>query len=234
MRGIYPTSIPEDGDYSPLQLGKDCLALIEAFGEHSAFVMGHDWGAMSAYAAANLDGAAIKRMSTIAIPHPRAIRPNMRLMRRGWHFGFLAIPVVAEVVARWNNFALLDHFERVWSPGMRPDPKLRDSFKRAYGEPGSLKAALGYYRSLSLTFAGVGGHRRHDREILLRKTAVPTLCFAGNQDGVFDESVFDRTPEAFTGFYELVKMPHVGHFPHLERPEEFVEKTLEFFREARS
>src|SRR4051794_15549993 len=39
-RGIYPTEIPADGDYSPLQLGRDVLALMQAFGEERAFVLG--------------------------------------------------------------------------------------------------------------------------------------------------------------------------------------------------
>jgi pimeloyl-ACP methyl ester carboxylesterase len=231
MRGIYPTTIPKDENYSPLELGRDALALIEALGERRAFIIGHDWGAMAAYAAANLNAASVAKMITIAIPHPRAVSINVSLMLGGWHFAFLSIPFLAELVARWRDFGLLQHFRRAWSPSMPLNSTLMDSVKRAYSQPGSLKAALGYYRAFPLVFAGIGGQRRHDREILLRKTSVPTLCFAGNEDGVFDEAVFDRTPEAFTGAYELVKMKGAGHFLHLECSKEFFEKALAFLRD---
>ena len=230
-RGIYPTAIPGDNDYSPLQLGRDALALIEALGESRAVVLGQDWGAMSAYAAASLDPAAVARMITAAIPHPRAIRMDPRLMFRGWHFAFLTIPGISEFAARWNNFALLEHFLHAWSPGMKIDPRLLALVKSAYSEPGCLKAALGYYRSMPLTFAGIG-RRRKDRDILFSRTSVPTLCFAGLEDGVFDEAVFDRTPEAFTGPYELVKMQHAGHFLHLQQPAEFASRVLAFVGES--
>jgi pimeloyl-ACP methyl ester carboxylesterase len=152
------------------------------------------------------------------------------LMWRGWHCALLSIPGISEFAARWRNFALIEHLQRAWSPGMRLDPQLLELVKSSYSEPGCLEAALGYYRSLPLTFAGMG-RRRRDHAILFSRTSVPTLCFCGMDDGVFDGTVFDRTPEAFTGPYELVKMSHAGHFLHLERPGEFVAKVIDFVRQ---
>src|SRR5213078_1539062 len=43
MRGYFPTAIPSDGRYDADTLGRDALALIEALGEESAVVVGHDW-----------------------------------------------------------------------------------------------------------------------------------------------------------------------------------------------
>src|SRR5947209_9869516 len=54
MRGYFPTAIPADGKYDSETLGRDALALIEALGEKQAVVVGHDWGASAAYAAAAL------------------------------------------------------------------------------------------------------------------------------------------------------------------------------------
>src|SRR6185503_17526438 len=33
MRGYHPSDIPADGDYAPVTLGRDVLALMDAFGE---------------------------------------------------------------------------------------------------------------------------------------------------------------------------------------------------------
>ncbi len=74
LRGYHPTSIPADGDYSALALGRDVLGLIEALGRAQATVIGHDWGAYASYAAANLAPERVTRLVTAAIPHPRAGR----------------------------------------------------------------------------------------------------------------------------------------------------------------
>src|SRR5262245_36918533 len=52
MRGYSPTKTPADGSYSALNLGRDVLELIKVLGESQAIVIGHDWGAFAAYAAA--------------------------------------------------------------------------------------------------------------------------------------------------------------------------------------
>jgi pimeloyl-ACP methyl ester carboxylesterase len=229
-RGIYPTSVPPDADYSPVRLGQDVLALIEAFGEQTAVIIGHDWGAISAYAAANIDPVRVTKIVTIAIPHPRAIRMNFHLLRRGWHFALLSIPLLAEFVARRNDFALLDYLRRSWSPDMRPSTEQVARLKRSYREPGTLPAALGYYRALLPAFAAIGRSGKESHEILFRKTTVPALTFAGIGDGVFDEATFERTSEAFTGHYKLIKSKG-GHFLHLEPFEQcFEQLVLDFLR----
>ena len=56
MRGYHPTAIPADGDYRMPTLGRDAVAIARALlapGE-AATVVGHDWGATAAFAAANL------------------------------------------------------------------------------------------------------------------------------------------------------------------------------------
>lgn len=220
-RGISPTTVPADGDYSPVQLGKDVLALIEAFGESSAVLIGHDWGALSAYAAANLSPARIDKVVAISIPHPRAIRPNFRLMTRGWHFAVLPIPFVADWLARRGDFALLRYLRRSWSPSMHPSPGQVSEWLASYREPGTLTAALGYYRALLRVMAA---GRSHD--VLLRRTSVPTLCFAASPGAVFDDATFERARDAFTGPYELVKLPGAGHSPHLEPSRDLLEARI--------
>ncbi len=227
-RGIYPTTTPENEDYSPLELGRDALALIEAFGQTSGAIVGHDWGAQEAYAAANLNPARVSKMVTVAIPHSRAIQASFKLMRRGWHFGVFQLPFVPERMARRNDFALVEQLWRAWSPHLHPDPRLLNYVKASYSHPSSLKAALGYYRAMPSALGGMTKRRRQEREILYRKTSVPTLCVWGSEDGVFDASVFARTTEAFTGPYKLVEMKGTGHFLHQECSREFDEIVTEF------
>ncbi len=58
MRGYHPTQLPKPGVIDPDTTGRDVLALIAALGEATAIVVGHDWGASAAYAAASLEPGA--------------------------------------------------------------------------------------------------------------------------------------------------------------------------------
>ena len=59
MRGYAPTAIPAR-DTDAMTLGQDALGLIAALGAEQAIVVGHDWGATAAYAAATIEPARVK------------------------------------------------------------------------------------------------------------------------------------------------------------------------------
>src|ERR1700755_2925449 len=70
-RGYAPTGVPADGDYSGAALTADANALHDAFGGGSdAVLIGHDWGAMTAYAAGAAAPENWRRVVAIAVPPP--------------------------------------------------------------------------------------------------------------------------------------------------------------------
>lgn len=74
-RGIAPSSIPADGAYDDMTLGRDVLGLIDALGARDAVVIGHDFGASAAYVAAALAPQRVKRLVTghfLHREHPEA------------------------------------------------------------------------------------------------------------------------------------------------------------------
>src|SRR5947208_7079442 len=55
MRGYAPSAVPADGAYDPGALAADVNALHEALGgDERAVLIGHDWGAITTYAASAL------------------------------------------------------------------------------------------------------------------------------------------------------------------------------------
>jgi pimeloyl-ACP methyl ester carboxylesterase len=223
QRGYYPTAIPDDGDYSVLTLARDALALIAAFGKQTAVIVGHDWGASSGYVAANLEPERVSKLVTIAIPHLRVIRPTPRFFWRASHFLLLQFGRLSEWYVRRKDFAYLEYLCSCWSPNWRPPKHEIDTVKDGFRRPGRLTAALGYYRAL---FADARTPAK--QEIYRRKTAVPTLAFAGGSDGALDVTIYERTREAFTAPYEVVVFAKAGHFLHREQPEDFTRKLLQF------
>jgi pimeloyl-ACP methyl ester carboxylesterase len=213
QRGYAPTAIPADGAYDSDTLGRDVLALIEALGERRAIVVGHDWGASAAYSAATMGPERLVKLVTVGIPYPPSIRPTPRLLWAVRHFFTLPRRGAAERV-RANDFAHVDELVRRWSPAWNVPPGETDAVKAAFREPGSLDAALGYYRALRL----------RPPPSQRSRIRVPTVSFAGMHDNVATEA-YDRAASWFTGGYEVVRVPG-GHFMHREHPEPFIRELL--------
>jgi pimeloyl-ACP methyl ester carboxylesterase len=218
-RGYAPTEIPADGAYDTDTLGKDLIALILALGADAAIVVGHDWGASAAYAAAALAPERVRLLVTVAIPHPRALKPTPSLLWRVRHFATLRTKGAAERIRR-ADLALVDELWHRWSPGWKDIPPAEmEPAKAAFREPGCLEAALGYYRAISLRLPA-----SHQLPI-----TVPAVAFAGEHDLIAPRT-FEKARHCFTGPYEVVQMPG-GHFMHREHPDHFVRELVRVVRE---
>lgn len=226
QRGYDPSGIPADGDYSVLTLARDALGLMDALGADSAAVIGHDWGASVAYCMANLEPGRVTQLVTEAIPHPRVIKPSLKLFRKAPHFILFQTGAYGRWYARKNDYAYVDYLYSYWAPNwLDPAPNIAQ-VKDGFRKPGRLEAAIGYYTSL---FRDAGD--RDKQKIYRAKTTVPTLAFAGESDGALDMALFDAAPSAFEGPYRLVTYQRAGHFPHCEEPDEFSREVLAFLQE---
>ena len=229
MRGYYPTEIPADNEYSAVDLGQDVLKLIAAFGYQRAKVIGHDWGAMAAYSAANQDPAVVSKMVTVAIPHPRALKPSLRGLWKARHF----IGYQIRWYALWRHRRSITEqvtsiFKR-WSPDWDFDYPEVNPVVDALSQPGRIEAALGYYWSFGADQRGERNKRL--RKAVFKKTAVPTLCIVGANDGALDQGIMAGTPAAFSGPYSYEVLPACGHFLHQEKPDQFHQLVLNFLTE---
>lgn len=221
LRGYHPSAAPTDGDYTLATLGRDALALIEALGEPSAIVVGHDWGATAAYAAATLDPARVRLLVVLAIPHPRSLRPSPRLAWRMRHFFTLTRRGAPARLAR-DDFALVDELVRRWSPAWHDIPAAETARVKAMfrDHPETIDAALAFYRAT-----------RPPRlpPPLDQPIAVPTVAFAGEHDNIAPRA-YERARTCFTASYEVVQVPG-GHFMHREHPEPVIGELVRVVRD---
>ncbi|MEM9461328.1 MAG: alpha/beta hydrolase [Myxococcota bacterium] len=216
MRGYTPSSIPAGDAFDAQTLGEDALALIEAFGEQEAYIVGHDFGAFAAYAAASLDPARVRRLVTVAIPHPGFFVPDPEFFERASHFIYLAEDD-AEALMRADDFAHVDELYARWSPTWRFEPAETEPVKNAFAAPGSLNAALGYYRASSPV----------PPPFLQVPLPMDTLTIAGLDDGVMLPEGFEQTAAGFSGEWTLLTVDG-GHFVHRENPGQVVPAVVEF------
>lgn len=212
LRGYHPTEVPAE-DTDDLTLGRDVLALIEAFGESSAVVIGHDWGASAAYTAASLAPERVRKLITVAIPHPLGIRPSLKLAWGARHFVAYKLPGAARRFAA-DDFAALPAIYKRWSPAWTPPASEFDAIRECFGHRESLDAAFGYYRKL----APPGPHLR-------KKLPMPSVAFAGLDDDMLTPDDFERARRMYSGDY-VVETTRGGHFLHRESPDAFARRLL--------
>ena len=213
MRGYAPTAIPEK-DADQETLGRDALSLIEALGETSAIVVGHDWGATCAYGAAALEPARVRKLFVVGIPHPAAVRITASLMWGVRHFIVYKLPGAPARFAAGDLAALRPIYKR-WSPTWNPSDEDLASIRECFSNPASLNAAFGYYRKLSFLMP----------DYMKRPITVPTVVFAGADDPVVTAEDYRRASRMFSNGYTVEEVPG-GHFMHLEHPGLFAERFL--------
>ncbi len=130
-------------------------------------------------------------------------------MRRSWYMALFQIPG-SERLARANDLAMIDHLWRTWSPGFSLDETRRTALHACLSA--SLPAPLGYYRAM---LRPLSNYRARLRK-LAPPIAAPLLQLHGADDGCILPPTLDDA-RRFTQ-RELVVVPRVGHFLHLEEP----------------
>jgi pimeloyl-ACP methyl ester carboxylesterase len=217
-RGYAPTEIPKEEAFDPDTLGRDVLGLIEALGGgEKAFLVGHDWGASASYSAAGLAPERLRMLVTVAIPHPASIVPTPAMVWAVRHFFSLSRKGAAARI-RAGDLAHIDELVQRWSPAWKVPPGETDAVKASLREPGSLEAALGYYRALRPTLPA--SQRRRVR--------VRAAAFAGTDD-LMKPSAYERARSRYAEGYEVITM-RGGHFMHREHPDEFIGHLLRVLR----
>src|SRR5882724_9231830 len=95
LRGYAPTSIPEDGIFDPIALGKDLEALIAVLSDDGrALVAGMDWGGTSILTALATAPSCIRAAVIMNTAHPitfQSIRKDPEAVRSLFHFYFFQI-----------------------------------------------------------------------------------------------------------------------------------------------
>ena len=220
LRGYEPSSIPANGDYSVESIASDVIAVMDQLACNKAHLIGHDWGAAVAYAAAAAAPERFESLITMAVPHPgRFAREGLRIpkqLKNSWYMGFFNIPWLSDWVVARHDFAFIRKLWRDWSPRWTPDAPALDGVIDGLSQPGVLSATLGYYRAaLSLQALTMSAEDAH------YPVPVPTLALTGERDGCIDSEVFERLmkPQDFPRGLAVERVFKAGHFLHQEQPQ---------------
>ncbi len=230
LRGYAPTEVPADGCYQTAALALDACALHEQLGGGAdAVLIGHDWGAMATYIAANHEPERWRRVVTMAVPPAGAVAGGFMTyaqLKRSWYMFFFQHGL-ADVVVGMNDLSFIDGLWADWSPGYDASGDL-PHVKDALRDPANLAAALGYYRA---TLGNVGVDPALDavQGKGSQVTSQPTLYLHGSSDGCMGIEVAEGARAFLTSPGSRMEVVEgAGHFLQLERPDEVNRLVVEF------
>ena len=230
LRGYAPTAVPADGRYQTAALALDAAALHDRLGgDERAVIIGHDWGAIATYVAANHEPERWRRVVTMAVPPAGAVASGFltyQQLQRSWYMFFFQHPL-ADLVVPMSDLAFVDGLWADWSPGYDASedlPRVKDCLR----DPANLAAALGYYRA---TLGGVGLDPALE-EVQAKGnevTSQPTLYLHGRTDGCMGVEVAEAAPAFLTSPGSRMEIvDDAGHFLHVERPDHVNRLVVDF------
>ena len=232
LRGYSPTGLAPDGNYQSASVALDAVAIADALaGDGDAVLVGHDWGAISAYAAVGHRPDRFSKLVALAVPHASGLMSTFLTpaqLQRSFYVFFFQTPL-AEMVVPANDFEFIDYLWSYWSPGFTPEPEYLRGVKDTLAAPGSTEAAINYYRYILGTIPG--------DPALAEVTAaadgpmqVPTLYLHGIDCGCMGvESANEELLRPnFPAGLEMHLIPDAGHFVHREHPELVNRLILDF------
>ena len=216
LRGVGESSLEESG-YDKETLAEDVHGLVRSLGFEEVSVVGHDMGAMTAYAYAR-----VYREETSRLVLMSAALPGFGLEKfmdfsspKGsrYHLVFFQQHGIPEKLIEGQEHYYLGRFtggeEVVGAEAL-------DEYVRAYSRPGRLEAALGQYRAIY-------GDAEDNRRKAMPKLEMPVLALGGGSA----EPALGSARRVAENVEDGV-VPNAGHYLHEERPEEVAERLLDF------
>jgi pimeloyl-ACP methyl ester carboxylesterase len=152
LRGYSPGARPRAvSAYRAAELAADVVGMLDVLDIRRAHLVGHDWGALTAWYVAGSAADRVKSLTALSVPHPqafaRAVRTDPDQQERSAYFALFRQPGVAEETLLADDALGL----RAFFHGSTMSPAVLDGYVAPLRAPSALTAALNYYRAMSLT-----------------------------------------------------------------------------------
>jgi pimeloyl-ACP methyl ester carboxylesterase len=192
----------------------DVAELIESLSSVPVMVVGHDWGAITAWNLAMTRPDLVRKLVIINVPHPAAIarelgRSTKQKLKLLYQL-FFQLPLLPELFMRLFGRFLLHRAGRF----TREETA---EYKKEWRE--SLTPMLHYYRAIPKT--------RGMMRKLFRRIDLPTLILWGEREPVFQSSSLEDLGEWVTDV-RIERIPRAGHFAQTDAPDEVTRLLIDF------
>ncbi len=214
LRGYGDSSRPADRSaYRLHALVEDAATLFDALGARRRLLVGHDWGAVIAWAFAIRQARPLDGLVIMNVPHPdvyrRVIAHSWAQRRRSWYVAFFQLPWLPERVLTAGGARAVERAFTGMSRNRQAFPpdvlaRYRDNALR----PGAMTAMLNYYRANAAGFLKAPSSA---------PIGIPTLMVWGEHDtalGLELTEGYDGLVDDFT----LRRLPDASHWVQQDAP----------------
>lgn len=258
MRGYGESSVPEEPlAYTTLHTVGDVVGVLNALEISDVVIVGHDFGASTAWNAALMRPDRFRAVFGLSVPFiPRGSRSLLQAMMEAGHPDFYMFSRMlpgAEIL--WSNVRERFMANLYWSSAAAPKKDRWTLFNRDLPmyqrlpealppwadlddidaaaqdfERTGFKGALSYYRSMQLSFELTAPFTD-------KLVEQPSFFLAGAEDGLNDVSgglTEERLRKVLPGLLGSKLLPNVGHWPQLEAAEATSAALLDFLARVKS
>ncbi|HEY6072462.1 MAG TPA: alpha/beta hydrolase [Anaerolineales bacterium] len=225
LRGYNLSAKPKDvRQYEMQHLVADLRALAQNLTPEKFVLVGHDWGAVVAWAYAMAHPEDLEKLAVINGPHPaifrRELRENEAQRRASRYMLFFRSRVAEPALSAFRYAALV---KTVLSQGLKQgyfNKEDQAAYLQAWSQPGALTGGLNYYRAAQL------GPARGGKDASLEAMAarlpspmvhVPTLVIWGEQDRYLLPGCLEGL-EQYVPDLTLRRVPEATHWIVHEQP----------------
>jgi pimeloyl-ACP methyl ester carboxylesterase len=202
-------------DYAIARSVEDMVCVLDALGVERCHVVGHDWGAVVAWALAALAPQRVERLVAMSVGHPAALsRRSIEQREKGWYQLFFQFTGVAEQLLARDDWQLMRELLR--------DPCDLDRYLADLSRPGALTAGLNWYR------ANLAPQLALDPGPPLPPVQAPTLGLWSSGDHYLTEDGMLRSAEHVAGDWRYERIEGADHWLQLDATARVNELLLEF------
>ncbi|GAA2119423.1 alpha/beta fold hydrolase [Actinomadura alba] len=235
IRGFAPSALPADGSMLLADLVADANSLHEVLGgDGDAVIIGHDWGAATTWAAANV---APQRWSKVVVSDVPPLEffggyaSTYKGIERLNHFWFFQMDMAEQIVAADDMAYLRQVLQEKWSAPAYDVTEDFEATKKAIGEPARLRAALDLYRmNFGPKHMGTPAWNSEHAALWGELPTQPTLYLHGTEDMsvVLDEADLAAIGASLSKGSEAAFIEGAGHLVPAEKPAEYNARVLQF------
>jgi len=214
MRGYGQSDRPSGkAAYTLDKLTADVGALFDVLGARRRLLVGHDWGAVVAWAAAIEQVRPLDGLIIMNVPHPavfaRHLRRTPSQLLKSWYVFFFQLPGLPELMTTTNGARVV---ERAFTQGVADPSIFSPEDLKVYRDnaltPGAMTAMINYSRANA---AYLGGADR----TMTRRIETPTLMIWGEKDAFLDVGLTEGYGPYVSDF-TLHRLPSVSHWVQQE------------------
>ncbi len=258
MRGYGKSDRPKEIEaYNQVEVRKDIIGLIDTLGYDKAIVIGHDWGAPTAWATALHHPDKVRAVGALSVPFmprsPVQPMPAMREMFKGQFFyqlyffepGIAEAEFEADIRTALKKFLVMAGGETDLTtlPAKGPEDDMFSGLPNPDTLPPWLSEEdLDFYTE-EFERSGMRGplnyYRNHDLAWKLTEGAPTTIEQPAFFAGGLNDGVIMMAAEALQAMPTFVKdlrmnelIPGIGHWTQQEAPERVNEIILEFLKDV--